>query len=363
MFKQPLSAFIALVALLYSGCSVSPRGNLQTAHAYDPGPKTFQLAPPKAGRDKPVVAILAHNKGAETTDFMVPYGVLSQAEVATVVALAPDPGRVALFPALTVEVDMGFERFASRYPEGADVVIVPAFHHTRDARVLAWLNAQAESGATIVGICDGVWVLAEAGLLEGRFATGHWFSLNRLARKFPDTQWVTDRRYLADHGVVTTTGVSASIPVSLALVEAMSDAEVAQLLAERLGLSDYSDAHDSHRYGLSARILSTAVLNRVRVWQQDTHEVPLYEGIDEIALALTADAWSRTYRSRVVTTTDTNKLDAVPSLGGLMLMPDRSMTVPTEPMGVTPGLTEIVDAIGVRYGSITAEFVAQQLEL
>ena len=89
--------------------------------------------------------------------------------------------------------------------------------------MLAWLREQAAAaGATMVAICDGAEVLANAGVLRHRTATSHWYSRDSLQRRFTDTTWVDDRRYVMDGNVMTTTGVSASIPASLALVSALA---------------------------------------------------------------------------------------------------------------------------------------------
>ena len=77
--------------------------------------------------------------------------------------------------------------------------------------MLAWLREQAAAGATMVAICDGAEVLANAGVLRHRTATSHWYSRDSLQRRFTDTTWVDDRRYVMDGNVMTTTGVSASI--------------------------------------------------------------------------------------------------------------------------------------------------------
>ncbi len=86
-----------------------------------------------------------------------------------------------------------------------------------------------------MSICDGTLVLANAGLLEGRRATGHWSEIDDVAKAHPTMQRVRDRRYVVDRGVVTTTGVSASVPVSLALVEAIGGRDRATALAREIG--------------------------------------------------------------------------------------------------------------------------------
>ena len=187
-----------------------------------------RLPPYKArpGRHRPVVAVVAENYYTELTDYVVPYGILAASGAAEVLALATQASPIRMFPApMKVMPQATTAIFDSRYPDGADYVIVPAVHRDDDPVLIAWVAEQASKGATVVGVCDGVWVLARAGLLEGRRATGHWYSREDLRKKYPRTDWQLNHRYVADGRVVTTTGVTATIPVSLALVEAIAGRE------------------------------------------------------------------------------------------------------------------------------------------
>lgn len=165
---------------------------------------------PRFNRARPIVAIVAENTFTELTDYVIPYGVLSESDVAQVFAIATKAGPIRMFPALRFEPQATVSEFDSRFSEGADYVVVPAVFHKKDPVLLEWICAQAKKGATIMGICDGSWVLANAGLLNGRKSVGHWFSFNDLARKFPKTERLRNTRYVADGNVITTTGVTAS---------------------------------------------------------------------------------------------------------------------------------------------------------
>src|SRR3546814_8702575 len=101
------------------------------------------LQPPK--RQRPVVAIIAFNDATETTDYLLPYGILKRADVADVLALAVRPGPVTLFPALKVEPEATIAQFDARYPEGADYVIVPAMSRDDDPQVLHWRSEEQTS--------------------------------------------------------------------------------------------------------------------------------------------------------------------------------------------------------------------------
>ena len=245
---------------------------------------------PRPGRDRPVVAIVAENRFTELTDYVVPYGVLAASNAAEVHALATRPGPVQLFPALQLQPQAILEEFDARFPDGADYVVVPAVHHIDDPTLLAWVRAQSDKGGTVVGVCDGVWVLGKAGLLAGRQAVGHWYSVAKLGREFPNARFQPDRRYLADGNVVTTTGVTASIPVSLALVEAIAGADRAAEVAREMGIVRWSSEHESDAFRLRPRHVWTAARNWLSFWSREELVLPVADGVDEIALALFADA-------------------------------------------------------------------------
>src|SRR5262245_15277335 len=174
------------------------------------------LAPPK--RARPVIAVLAANAGTETTDFLLPYAVLRQSGVADVLAVATEPGPVTLMPALRVRAQLTTRELDAQHPEGADYVIVPALHHAEDPDVLAWVAGARARAALVLATCIGARVLSNAALLRDHAATGHWYDIETLRSANPSLRWVRDRRFVVDRGVVTTTGVTASIPLSLTLV-------------------------------------------------------------------------------------------------------------------------------------------------
>lgn len=351
---------------------------LTSAHADDPLPPPNAAEPPmiapyrpRFGRTRPVVAVVGENAGTELTDFVAPLGILRQAGVADVSALAPEPGPMQLRPALRILPDASLAQFDERMPDGADYVIVPAVatEKTDDPVLLAWLRAQAGKGATIVSICDGALVVAKAGLFKGHRATGHWATQSMRERDFPDTQWLKNTRYVADGHRISSAGVSAAIPLSIALVEAMGGHERAVQVAADLGVDGWSTRHDSERFHLGLANYVTAAGN----WLSPRQDFALAvaPGGDEIALALTADALNRTYRSRVHSVAAS--LEPVRMRGGLTVLPDR-----VEPAGdaaastrriewagepkSTRALDRTLDEIGAMYGERTADFVSLQLE-
>jgi transcriptional regulator GlxA family with amidase domain len=83
-------------------------------------------------------------------------------------------------------------------------------------------------------VCTGAFVLAEAGLLDGRAATTHWFACRTLAERYPAVAVQPDRIYVDDGTVATSGGITAGIDLALALVEADFGAATARKVARWL---------------------------------------------------------------------------------------------------------------------------------
>jgi putative intracellular protease/amidase len=326
-------------------------------------PAAAHAEPWKHGHAKPLVAILVDAAGAETTDTLVPYSVLKESGAAEVVLVATRPGPVHLMPALTVAPETDVAAFRAAHPEGADVVIVPAQHDPSAPALKAFATEEAHRGALMMFICEGARVLAAAGLLDGRRAVTHWFAVGGLRRSYPKVQWVEGLRYVNDGPVMTTAGVTASLPASLVLVERFAGAEAARAVARRYGLSSWSERHDMAPYRLNPSRVGVVVGNSLALWDHPGMTIPATAGVDEAALALQADAWSRTYRSSA------SLVGAGPVLSrhGLKLIPDRADVGGGEPLPAPKApaatmLSQTLTAIGRRFGPATQDLVAVQLE-
>lgn len=323
------------------------------------------LPAPRPGHARPLVVVAAENAGAETTDFTVPYGVLKESGLFEVRAVSTAAGPVQLRSAIKVMADQTLAEFDASAPEGADIVIVPAQMDPRDKVLAAWVQAQAAKGATLVSICEGARVLADAGLLDGRRATTHWYALKGLEKAHPRTSWVRDRRYVQDGRIISTTGVAASIPVSLALVEAVGGRDAAQATAARIGVSDWSARHRTGDFHLSRIDYARAAASLLARWTHETVEIPVADGQDEMALALRADAWARSYKTKVVTTS----ADRAPirSRHGLTILPDERpkagrYVIPTRPGSAAAQLDATLGDMGRRYGPLSVRLAKLGME-
>jgi transcriptional regulator GlxA family with amidase domain len=267
-------------------------------------------------------------------------------------------------PALRIAADATLEQFDVRYADGADYVIVPAVTDPADARMIAWLSAQAAKGATLVSICDGALVVARTGVFDGRRATGHWATHAQREREFPRTQWMKNVRWVADGKVVSSAGISAAIPTSLALVEAIAGRANADAVAADIGATGWNASHNSEQFGINAGMLLTIASNKL-FHARDQLALTLETGMDDLTLAFAADAFSRTARSRVLATGSSS--EPVRTRHGLAVLADdiepSLRTTPfTLPEGPQAPLERILSRIQAMYGKGTAKLVADTLE-
>ncbi|MGC9271120.1 GlxA family transcriptional regulator [Acidiphilium sp.] len=92
----------------------------------------------------------------------------------------------------------------------------------------------ARRASRIASVCTGAFLLAEAGLLDGRRATTHWRTAHRLQQSYPAVEVDADRIFIGDRGVWTSAGVTAGIDLALALIEADHGPDLARQVAREL---------------------------------------------------------------------------------------------------------------------------------
>ncbi|GGU77342.1 AraC family transcriptional regulator [Streptomyces gougerotii] len=119
----------------------------------------------------------------------------------------------------------------------AGTVVVPAWRSITSpppAAALDALRRAHEEGARIVGLCTGAFVLAAAGLLDGRPATTHWMYAPTLAKRYPSVHVDPRELFVDDGDVLTSAGTAAGIDLCLHIVRTDHGSEAAGALARRL---------------------------------------------------------------------------------------------------------------------------------
>ena len=124
-----------------------------------------------------------------------------------------------------------------RLLEGADTIVVPGWRAPDEPppeRLLRQLRRAFERGARICSICSGVFVLAAAGLLDGRRATTHWRYVAPLAARYPRIRVEPNALYVDEGRVLTSAGSAAGLDMLLHLVRCDFGARIANQVAQRL---------------------------------------------------------------------------------------------------------------------------------
>ena len=146
--------------------------------------------------------------------------------------------------------DHGFDEVAR-----ADIVIVPGWADTAvdpPADLVDAVRAAHEAGARIASLCTGAFVLAAAGLLDGRRATTHWVHTDALAARYPLVDVDPDVLYVDNGSVLTSAGKAAAMDLCLHLVRLDHGSAVANTVARRLVVSP-------HRAGGQAQFVTTPI--------------------------------------------------------------------------------------------------------
>jgi transcriptional regulator GlxA family with amidase domain len=139
----------------------------------------------------------------------------------------------------------------------ATIIIVPSWRDTAELPPKLLLDALRRAnkrGALIVGLCLGSYVLAAAGLLDGRPATTHWFWAEDLARRYPSIRVNPDVLYVDEGNIITSAGTAAAIDCCLHILRRLYGSKHANQVARRMVVSP-------HRQGGQAQFIQQPVRN------------------------------------------------------------------------------------------------------
>ena len=182
-----------------------------------------------------------------------------------VMVCAAEPGPLATTAGFTLNAPYGFDAL-----EGADVVIVPSWRDAEEAppaEMRDALRAAHSRGAILVGLCFGAFVLAHAGLLDGRPATTHWAAADAFARQFPHVRFDPDVLYVDDGDILTSAGTAAGLDCCLHLLRRLAGTQSANYVARRLVVPP-------HRQGSQAQYVQQPVAVRGRAARREAMRSP-----------------------------------------------------------------------------------------
>ena len=191
-----------------------------------------------SGRRRPEIVAVLLFSGAPIFESSIPLSVFGvdrqDAGVPRyrLLVCAGEDGPLATTGGLTMTAPYGLDALGR-----AGTVVVPAWRSAAQLpppEALAALRKAHHEGARIIGLCTGAFVLAAAGLLDGRPATTHWMYAPTLAKRYPQVQVDPRELFIDDGDVLTSAGTAAGIDLCLHVVRTDHGAEAAAALARRL---------------------------------------------------------------------------------------------------------------------------------
>ena len=177
----------------------------------------------------------------EVLDFAGPFEVLSLAEDAnthqklvSVKTVAQKRESISARNGLNVLPDYDF----SNAPD-FDILIVPGGYGAEEIEIhnqalLDWIKSRSTATSILASVCTGAFLLAKAGLLDGKRATTHWMDLDRLAREYPRIAVQRDVKFVDEGNILTSGGISAGINMCFHLLTRLFGAEIARQTARRM---------------------------------------------------------------------------------------------------------------------------------
>lgn len=182
-------------------------------------------------------------------------------------------GRLRATGGVTVETEVGIE--ALRH---AGTVVIPGWRDAEERppeAMLEAVRAASERGSRLVTICSGVFVLAAAGLLDGRRATTHWRYVRLLQSRYPAILVEPDVLYVEDGNLWTSAGSAAGIDLCLHIVRRDYGAAVANQVARRLVVPPHRDGGQAQFVPTPMRTEVSNGLAPVLAWAQERLDQPL----------------------------------------------------------------------------------------
>ncbi|MFB9835508.1 GlxA family transcriptional regulator [Actinoallomurus acaciae] len=187
-----------------------------------------------------------------------------------VLTCTPDGGPVRTAADFAIAVDHDASALA-----GADTIVIPPFTGAYDGADLARALAGVRPGTRIMSICTGSFVLAAAGLLDGRPATTHWGETDRFRKMFPRVRLDPDVLFVDDGDLLTSAGAAAGVDLCLHVVRRDHGSEVANHAARRCVVPPWRDGGQAQYIERPVPEPHDAGTAPVRAWALERLDLPL----------------------------------------------------------------------------------------
>ena len=243
------------------------------------------------------------DQGALTFDFAIPCEVfgLDRSDIASpwyeFLVVAAGDRRVVTQTGFVIEAPLGLDEL-----DRADTIIVPGWSSPEvdpSTELVASLQRAHRRGARIVSICTGAFVLAAAGLLDGRRATTHWLYVDALRERYPHVEIDPSVLYVVDGMIMTSAGTAAGIDLCLQIVTSDYGADVAAAVSRRMLMP-------LHRSGGQAQYVDTPMpqalgdeMTELLAWAVE--RIPAGLSVDDLARRAAVSPRTLTRRFRQAT--------------------------------------------------------------
>jgi transcriptional regulator GlxA family with amidase domain len=269
-----------------------------------PVPSLEGLAKPAHDPNKLTVAVILGNETTEGMDFTIPYQIFSMSSAYNVYAVASDNNVRSLTGGVDVVPHYSFDELDALLGGSADIIAIP-YLTMADAEKLKpiqdWILEHQKT--TLLSICAGSDVLASTGLLNGKTGATHWQTMPVLTKKYPEVNWVQDRRYISNNGgrMVSSAGISSGIDASLYVISKQLGEPAAAAIANELHYPSYHFVANPEvePYKIDIKY-STYVLNNAFQWIDTKLGVMLYDGVEEMSIASVFDIYSDSGTTRTL---------------------------------------------------------------
>jgi transcriptional regulator GlxA family with amidase domain len=188
-----------------------------------------------------------------------------------------------------------------------DTLIVAGGAGSRDAAhdpaLIDAIRRAAETARRVASVCTGAFLLAEAGLLDGRHATTHWASCDRLAKGYPAIDVDPDPIFIRDGHVYTSAGVTSGMDLALALIEEDFGREVALQTARMLVIyARRPGGQTQFSVQLAHQLAERAPLRELQSWIGEHLDEDLSVGTLADRMHLSQRQFARIFREQIGTT-------------------------------------------------------------
>jgi AraC family transcriptional regulator, transcriptional activator FtrA len=276
---------------------------------HEPVPSLQGVNIPQYNPNKPTVAVVLADSSIPTEDFdfLIPYTLLSMTDAYNVYAVAPDKNVKSLSGGLDVIPHYSYKELDNLLNKSPDIIVIPYMPGVNEQKyqpTREWIQKHSRSKTTtFLSICGGSENLADAALLKGKSATSHWQALPGLIKKYTDTHWKGDVRYVHEGNTLTSAGQSAGIDAVLHLISQKLGEPMAAKISKEISYPSYQFVQNpkvDHPFYGDIK-LATYWLNLGFHWNKKQMGVLLYKDMDEIALSSIFDSYGDTGTTQVFT--------------------------------------------------------------